>query len=77
MRLKDDGSLDLDWRERIPSYRSGPRMAEDYEDMREELISELLRDPRRLHARKRRSSWKASCKRRYDSRHLLARASAR
>jgi hypothetical protein len=44
MRLKDDGSLDLDWRERIPSYRPGPRTAEDYEDMREELISELLRD---------------------------------
>jgi hypothetical protein len=44
VRLKPDGSLDLDWRERIPRYRPGPRTAEDYEAMREEVISQLLRD---------------------------------
>jgi hypothetical protein len=44
MRLKDDGSLDLDWRERLPSYRPGPRTAEDYEWMREEIIDQLMRD---------------------------------
>ena len=43
MRMKPDGSLDLDWRERLPSYRPGPRTAEDYEWMREEVISDLLR----------------------------------
>jgi hypothetical protein len=42
MRIKPDGSLDLDWRERLPSYR--PRTAEDYEDIREKVISEHLRD---------------------------------
>jgi hypothetical protein len=44
MRLKEDGSLDLDWREPLPGYRRGPRTAEDYEAMYEELISQLFRD---------------------------------
>ncbi len=44
MRIKPDGSLDLDWQERIPRYRPGPRTAEDYAAMYEELISDLLRD---------------------------------
>jgi hypothetical protein len=44
MRLKPNGSLDLDWQERRPSYRPGPWTADDYEWMREEVISELMRD---------------------------------
>jgi hypothetical protein len=47
MRLKDDGSLDLDWRERLPSYRPGPRTAEVYEWMREELIDQQFWRPTR------------------------------
>jgi hypothetical protein len=44
MRMKDDGSLDLDWQERLPSYRPGPRTAEDYEWMREEIIDLMMLD---------------------------------
>jgi hypothetical protein len=46
MRLKDDGTLDLDWqaRYRRKPWATGPLTAEDYEDIREETISEILRD---------------------------------
>ena len=39
MRLKEDGSLDLDWRERRRRDPRAPLTEEDLEDMREELIS--------------------------------------
>jgi hypothetical protein len=46
MRLKEDGSLDLDWqaRHRRGPWAVGPLSAEDYEDIREEVIADLLRD---------------------------------
>jgi hypothetical protein len=51
------------------------------EQMREEVINELLRDrcaiTQRLHARKRRRKWTPSCRRRQESRRRLAIASAR
>jgi hypothetical protein len=43
MRLKEDGSLDLDWRERRRRDPQAPLTEEDLEDMREELISVLMR----------------------------------
>jgi hypothetical protein len=43
MRLKEDGSLDLDWRERRRRDPRAPLTEEDLEDMREELISVLMR----------------------------------
>jgi hypothetical protein len=46
VRLKADGSLDLDWQaqHRRKPWAWGPLTAEDYEDIREEVISEILRD---------------------------------
>ena len=43
MRLKEDGNLDLDWRERRRRDPRAPLTGEDLEDMREELISVLMR----------------------------------
>jgi hypothetical protein len=41
--LKADGSLNLDWRERRRRDPRAPLTAEDLEEMREELISVLMR----------------------------------
>jgi hypothetical protein len=41
--LKADGSLNLDWRERRRRDPRAPLTEEDLEDMREELISVLMR----------------------------------
>jgi|1186.fasta_scaffold269340_2 hypothetical protein len=43
MRLKEDGNLDLDWRERRRRDPRSPLTEEDLKDMREELISVLMR----------------------------------
>jgi hypothetical protein len=43
MRLKADGNLDLDWRKRGYRDPQAPLTAEDLEQMREEVISDLLR----------------------------------
>jgi hypothetical protein len=43
MRLKEDGNLDLDWRERRRRDPRAPLTEEDLQDMREELISVLMR----------------------------------
>jgi hypothetical protein len=43
MRLKEDGNLDLDWRERRRRDPRAPLTEEDLEDMRGELISVLMR----------------------------------
>ena len=43
MRLKEDGSLDLDWRDRRRRDPRAPLTEEDLKDMREELISVLMR----------------------------------
>ena len=42
MRLKEDGNLDLGWRERRRRDPRAPLTEEDLEDMREELISVLI-----------------------------------
>ena len=41
--MKADGSLNLDWRERRRRDPRAPLTEEDLEDMREELISVLIR----------------------------------
>jgi hypothetical protein len=43
MRLKEDGNLDLDWRERRRRDPRSPLTEEYLKDMREELISVLMR----------------------------------
>jgi hypothetical protein len=43
MRLEENGNLDLDWRERRRRDPRAPLTEEDLEDMREELISVLMR----------------------------------